>query len=364
MPRVLAVLAHVSATTFSAELSEALAAIDDLEVTIVSYYDASSAETAMAPDTAVDLVPLGASSRFDPTAIRRLRWALRTRSYDVVHTHHNFVGSLARLLAPRGTPIVDTEHADHEHHYSLPQVLVNAATLPRATRVVANSERTLESLSRIERLGRDDDRFAVIYNGIDTDRIDRVLAESTNPYAIDGRRIATVGRLSETKNQATLLRAFGAIADDAPGTRLTIVGDGPLREDLESLAGSLGVRDRVEFTGFVDREDVYRILAASDLYVQPSLSEGFCVALVEAMACGLPAVVSDLPVLHEVAGDAGVFVPPTAVEAFADRTLGLLADDGRRAEIGRRAAERARREFPIEETARAYAELYADLLES
>lgn len=364
MPRVLAVLTHVSATTFSSELAEALAAIDDLEVTIVSYYDASVAETAMAPDSAVELVPLGASSRFDPSAIRHLRWVLQRRPYDVLHTHHNFVGSLARLLAPRGTPIVDTEHADHEHHYSLPQVLVNAATLPRADRVVANSERTLASLYRIERVGLADDQCSVIYNGIDTDRIDRVLAGSTTPYAIDGRRIATVGRLSETKNQATLVRAFAAVADEAPDVRLTIVGDGPLREDLEALASSLGVRDRVEFTGFVDREDVYRLLAASDVYVQPSLSEGFCVALVEAMACELPVVVSDLPVLHEVVGDAGDFVPPTDADAFAAQLARLLADDRRRLEAGRRAAERARSEFPIERTARAYRELYAALLEA
>lgn len=363
MVRVLAVLTHVKPTTFSYELSEALAATDGIEVTIVSYYDAAVEGTAMAPDSAVEFVPLNADSRFDPAAIRHLRWILRTRSYDVLHTHHNFVGSLARLLAPRGTTIVDTEHADHERHYSLPQVLVNAATLPRADRVVANSRRTLESLYRFERLGLDDERFAVIYNGIDVDRIDRVLAEPGNPYGIDGTRITTIGRLSETKNQSTLLRAFASVAEEHPESRLTIVGDGPLREDLESLAGSLGVRERVEFTGFVDREEVYRILAASDLYVQPSHSEGFCVALVEAMACNLPVVVSDIPVLHEVVDEAGSYAAPTEPAAFADRLRRLLADDDLRAAFADRASDRARTEFPLERTADAYAELYRALLE-
>ncbi|MDG5759866.1 glycosyltransferase family 4 protein [Natronococcus sp. A-GB1] len=364
MVRVLAVLTHVKPTTFSYELCEALAAIDGIEVTIVSYYDAAVEETAMAPDSAVEFVPLNASSRLDPTAIAHLRWVLRTRSYDVLHTHHNFVGSLARLLAPRGTKIVDTEHADHERHYSLPQVLVNAATLPRADRVVANSRRTLKSLYWFERLGLDDEQCSVIYNGIDVDRIDRVLERPCDSRGTDGRQITTVGRLSETKNQSTVLRAFASLADEHPESRLTIVGDGPLREELESLADSLGVRARVEFTGFVDREEVYRILVASDLYVQPSLSEGFCVALVEAMACRLPVVVSDVPVLHEVVGEAGSYATPTEPAAFADRLRRLLGDDELRREFAERASDRARTEFPLKRTADAYAELYRELLES
>ncbi|AGB38813.1 glycosyltransferase family 4 protein [Natronococcus occultus] len=360
MTRVLVVLSHIRDTTFSYELSERIALADDLDVTVVSYYDASPAEAALAPETNVELIPLGAESRTDPAAIRHLRWVLTTGEYDVLHTHHNFVGSLARLLAPRHIAIVDTEHADHKEHYSLPQVLVNLPTLPRADRIVANSAQTLRSLYAVERL-LTRGRLGVIYNGIDVARIDRAIAIPENPYEIAGARITCVGRFSETKNQSLLLRAFASVASTDTDVRLTLVGDGPLRSDLEALARSLGVRDAVEFTGFIERDAVYQLLAASDLYVQPSLSEGFCMAVVEAMACRLPVVVSDIDVFDEIVGDAGAVANPRRPEAFAKQLRDLLADTDRATALADRAYERARSRFPLEKTAAEYRSLYREL---
>jgi L-malate glycosyltransferase len=362
MVHVLVVLSHVRETTFSYELSERLAALDELEVTIVSYFDRTLEEAATVADGSAEIVPLGATSRFDPAAIRGLRWHLANAEYDLLHTHHNLVGSLARALAPRGTTIVDTEHADHKRHYSPAQVLVNAPTLPRADRIVANSEQTLRSLYWFERLPPSPERFDVIYNGVDLTRLDAALEAPREHLDPTDRRITSVGRFSETKNHATLLRAFAHLRADVPDVQLTLVGDGPLREALESLARSLGVRDAVEFTGFVDREAVYRTLATSELYVHPATSEGFCMAVVEAMACRVPVVVGDLEVFHEVVGDAGRFVAPTDPLAFADRMRGLLEDDERRASLADRGFDRARREFPLEKTVEAYASLYASVL--
>lgn len=362
MTRVFVVLSHIRDTTFSYELSERIALADDIDVTVVSYYDSSPAEAALAANTNVGLIPLGADSRADPAAIRHLRRVLTIGEYDILHTHHNFVGSLARLLTPREKAIVDTEHADHKDHYSLPQVLVNLPTLPRADRIIANSEQTLRSLYTVERL-LTRNRLGVIYNGIDVDRIDRAIATPDNPYEIPETRITCVGRFSETKNQSLLLRAFASVTTSDADVRLTLVGDGPLRSDLEALAQSLGVRDAVEFTGFIDRDAVYQLLAASDLYVQPSLSEGFCMAVVEAMACRVPVVVSEIDVFHEIVGDAGAFADPRRPEAFAGQLHDLLEDTDRTTALADRAFERARTRFPLEKTATEYRRLYRDLVD-
>jgi L-malate glycosyltransferase len=362
MVRLLVVLTHVRNTTFSYELSERIASADDVDVTVISYYDSSLEDAAVSAETNVEVVPLNAESRFDIAAIRQLRWHLKTRQYDILHTHHNFVGSLARLLAPRGTVIVDTEHADHKQHYSLPQVLVNIPTLPRARRVVGNSEQTLQSLYWFERLVLSQRKLDVIYNGVDVERIDSASTITPNPYEIEGDRITSVGRFSKTKNQSTLLRAFATISSEFPNTRLTLVGDGPLRSELESLAQSLGIEEAVEFTGFIDRDEVYQLLAASDLYVHPSLSEGFCMAVVEAMASNVPVIVSDIEVFYEVVGAAGVYAAPTDPDEFAGRIREFLENPALQTEFAEKAYDRSRSRFHLEKTADEYRELYAELM--
>ncbi|WP_211330608.1 glycosyltransferase [Halalkalicoccus subterraneus] len=359
---VLALFSHIGHTTIAYDLTERLATATDATVTAVSVFDRSRESIDVPIDDAVTVVALGARSRVDPRAVACLRVLLASGRYDVLHTHHNFVGSLGRLLAPRDLAIVDTEHADHRAHYSLAQNLVNAPTLPRADRVVANSEQTLRSFYRAERWLLRDERLRVIYNGIDTDRIDRALVTSATPFAIDGRRIVTVGRLIGTKDQATLLRAFAALSARQPDVRLTIVGDGPLRTRLEALAADLSISERVEFTGTIEREAVYRMLAASDVFTLPSRSEGFCVAAVEAMACGLPVVASDIPVLHEVIGPVGTFAPVGDAAAFADRLNSLLVDDDARRTAATRLRTRARTRFPLERTVEEYYALYEQLL--
>lgn len=359
---VLVLFSHIGHTTIAYDLTERLATTTDATVTAVSFYDHSRESIEVPIDEAVSVVALGARSRLDPRAIARLRALLTSGRYDILHTHHNFVGSVGRLLSPRELAIVDTEHADHREHYTLVQNLVNAPTLPRADRVVSNSKQTQRSFYPLERWLLREEQLAVIYNGIDIERIDRILTESTNPYAIDGGRITTVGRLIETKDHATLLRAFAALETRYPDLRLTVVGDGPLRGRLESLAESLSIADHVEFTGTIGREDVYRVLAASDAFALSSRSEGFCVAAVEAMACGLPVVASDIPVLHEVIGSAGEFASVGDPEAFADRLDGLLEDDERRDRTAERLRTRARTRFPLDRTVSEYYALYERLM--
>jgi len=138
---------------------------------------------------------------------------------------------------------------------------------------------------------------------------------------------------------------------------LLVAGDGPLRIELLALASRLGVEKRVRFLGHLDRVD--GLLRAADAFVLPSIYEGLPVALLEAMALGVPAVVSDLPELHELAaGDALELVPAGDERALAAAVAGLLADPAR----ARSVAERGTMRVATGYDARANALLFLDLL--
>lgn len=146
---------------------------------------------------------------------------------------------------------------------------------------------------------------------------------------------AAVGNLRKAKDYPTLLEACAMIRSEGSGFRLLIIGEGPDRGDLEAMADSLGLADRIAFLG--SRRDVPRILKAVDGYVLSSAWEGSPNTLMEAMASGLPSVatdVGDVRVLVEKA-DSGFVVPPGDPAALADRMLALMAlDDSTRQWMG------------------------------
>ncbi|WP_244265054.1 glycosyltransferase [Halorhabdus tiamatea] len=142
------------------------------------------------------------------------------------------------------------------------------------------------------------------------------------------------------------------------------MGGVALSENLQNTSTKLGLQNDVLFTGYLPRrDDVYGVLKKSEIAVFPSWYEGFCVAAVEAMAAGLPVVVSDIDVFHEVVGDPGVFADPNDPEAFADEIIDLLQHPKKRELLGQEAKERARSEFSLERTAREYSNLYKEVAE-
>lgn len=144
-------------------------------------------------------------------------------------------------------------------------------------------------------------------------------AATLQRFAIPAERtiLFNIGRLTTQKNHGVLIRALA----QAPDARLVVAGGGPLRGEHEALAAKLGVADRLHLLGDVTRQDVADLLAASDLFVFPSVWETFGLAAVEAVMAGLPIVATDLPVLREVlsadAGAAATFVAPDDVAGWA-----------------------------------------------
>jgi glycosyltransferase involved in cell wall biosynthesis len=364
MTSVLHLVNDVSSTSIPLDIAGELHAATDLDVKVAAFYASLDSDGSSVDDFDVPITPLGGRSRFDMRSYSRLRRLLS--DVDVLHTHQNFVGSVARVVA--ATTDVDVVNTEHQNHgsFSPLQNAVNAPTLPLADRIVANSERTRDSFRWYERLLLGDDRVTVIYNGIDVQRIEDALASQPTQSSAgddDTVRIVSVGRLVPVKNYRTLVEAFAKAADQDPTLELVLVGDGPERSELEELTASLGVDDSVEFTGFVSRAEVYRRLATSDLFAICSHSEGFCVAAVEAMAVGLPVVVSDIDVFREVVGSCGRFVPPTSTSEFASTFVELAGDREQRERDGSACKRRSRSRFSLDETVRRHVALYEDVVQ-
>jgi glycosyltransferase involved in cell wall biosynthesis len=174
------------------------------------------------------------------------------------------------------------------------------------------------------------------------------------------RHFVTVGSFSPRKAVPLLVQAFAPIAARWPDARLTLVGDGPDRPRAEAVIAALGLQDRVRITGY--RTDVGAYLAEADAFVLPSVNENLPLALLEALALGLPSVATAVGGVPEVTGDDGaLLVPPLDAPALA-RAMGRLAENPRlAAAIGRRGADRVRQSYGIARAADAHVELWRSL---
>jgi glycosyltransferase involved in cell wall biosynthesis len=359
MTAVLHLVTDVTSTSIPLEIAERIHTGTDVDTRVAAFYHTSPDDVD--PDVAefgVPVTDLGGDSRFDLGAYRTLRRLLD--EVDVLHTHQNFVGSAARAVAATtDTAVVDTEHNDH-HYFSHLQNLVNAPTLPLADCVVTNSRATLDSFRWYERPFVRGVDTRVVYNGVDLARIDA--QAPADEFDGDAPLIVTVGALIDQKNQSVLVRAMRSVVERFPAARLVIVGDGPLRTELERTAVDAGVAENVTFAGYLPtREEVYRVMKTATVFAMSSDYEGFCVAAVEAMACGVPVVASDLAVFREVLGASGTFADRGSPEAFAGAIIGLLEGPNDRRRLGERARRRAETQFPLRKTATAYRDLYLEL---
>ncbi len=249
------------------------------------------------------------------------------------------------------TPAVISERAHTSHHLgkglrgAVSRTMVRGV-YPRASRIIAVSEGVESDLR--ENFGVPQERLISIPNPVDSDAI-RVKAQEPPPIQIDAPFIMSAGRLVTVKNFAMLIRAFAAVGD---ARKLVIVGEGAERGALERLARELGVADRVVLPGYL--ANPYPLMAAADIFILSSDSEGYPNALIEGMATGRPVIATNCDsgpseILagkprHAVSGitfaEHGVLVPVDSADAMAKAISGL-DNPARRAEYGAKAAARA-----------------------
>lgn len=188
-------------------------------------------------------------------------------------------------------------------------------------------------------------------------------AIQVKPLPFDPPRLLCLGRLAREKGFDRVLRAFPAMHERFPDLQLIVAGDGPERQELETLAADLGVRSHVRFTGWVQREETRRLLNSATVVAIPSRTEGLPLVALEASIMGRPIVATRVGGLPEVVldGATGMLVDGEKPGDVAAAVCALLADVARTVEMGNAARARARERFRWEDRVDAYDALYRHL---
>jgi glycosyltransferase involved in cell wall biosynthesis len=303
----------------------------------------------------------------DLSVVGRMARALREREVEVVHAHQYtpfFYAALAKLcLVGRRPPrLILTEHGRHfPDEVSPRRRFVNRMLLDRlADHVNAVCRFSARALSRND--GFRGHRIGVIENGIG-------LSRYVSPHDLKASRVALglsphrryvscVARFHPIKDHATLLRGFALLATRLPDVDLLLAGEGPLRARLEALARDLGLGERVMFLGV--RGDVPAVLRASDAFALTSLCEASSLTVMEAMAAGLPVVVTRVGGNPELVRDEvdGLLVTRGSPEAVRDGLARVLEDPALSRTLSTSARSRAMASFRIERTIDRYLALY------
>jgi teichuronic acid biosynthesis glycosyltransferase TuaC len=255
----------------------------------------------------------------------------RSWPIDLVHAHYAVPAGEAvrRWIARRteGKPLVVSVHGG-DLSFAAPQSergrRAVAGTLNAADAVIVNSELTKEG---VERLTGRQQGLAIVHPGAD---LQKERARNPDPTLV------TVAHLEAHKSQAEVIRAVATLAARHPNLRYTLVGNGPDRAELETLARSLGIAERLRFTGALPHPEAMAELGRCHVHVMPSKHDGFGVAHVEAMAAGLPTIGGRGTGAEDIAraGDGIVLVAPGDLGGLVRAIDELLSDPGRRERLG------------------------------
>jgi glycosyltransferase involved in cell wall biosynthesis len=293
---------------------------------------------------------------------------------DLVHASGNGAPALIGLAARwrQGSPLLVSEHGVYlrerylalsDDGFSWAERRALTAVTRRMCEVVyreATAVLPVSDFNRrwVERLGAAPDRVVTIRNGVQPDRYEPVSGEPAEPT------LSWVGRIDPLKDLHTLVRAFGLVRDRVPTARLRLFGPVPegnesYRDSVVDLVAELGLDEAVTFEGPVDGSRT--AIATGSVVVLSSVSEGLPFTVIEAMMCGRPTVSTDVGGVAECldsARRAGVVVPASNPEAFADACVDLLRDPERRREMGAAARRHALEHGTLDRAIEAYRAVY------
>ncbi|NHN40961.1 glycosyltransferase family 4 protein [Halorubellus sp. JP-L1] len=296
-----------------------------------------------------------------PATISLARY-LRQSDFDIVHTHSTEVGIIGRFAAAiAGIPnVVHTVHGvpftdDRNEVLNRFVLFCERAAANYTDCIVTNADAIADDY--LERGIGTPDQYRTVYSGIDIDAF--ADAEPAEDLPGDRPRVVMVARLADGKGHDVLLDAIDSLGEWEGS--VCIVGDGPLYDSLAHEITERELSDQVFLTGY--RDDVPRILAASDILVLPSFREGTPRVITEAMASELPVVATDIAGIPEQVADGenGYLISTGDVEALADHLELLLKNKRQRMEMGERGLERVE-QLSVDTMVNSLDEAYQDLL--
>jgi glycosyltransferase involved in cell wall biosynthesis len=310
-------------------------------------------------------------NRLNLSAVRPLARFMCEREIEIAHAHvgrdYPIAAAAARLS--KGARLVLTRHV----MFSLNPL--HKVTLANVSRVIAVSEAAARALRRQKIFPPS--KIRVVHNGVDAAAWAEAERRARSAQRTEGRptppdvpaplRVGTVGELSEVKDQETFLRAASLVAQaQGDGVEFVLVGgeaSAEYRARLERLAAEGGLEGRAHMLG--RREDVAEILPSFDVFVSTSQSEAFGLAVLEAMACGVPVVATATEGAREIVEDGatGTLVPVGDAEAVAAAVSALLADAALREAYGRSARLAAQTRFSLERMIEETESIYQEALQ-
>lgn len=332
---------------------------------VISLFDRLGTDLEEALEMArVPVIYLGKKRGFNPWILAQLTSAVKKLNPDVVHTHQYILGyALPLTILVRHAVKVHTIHT--LAHYEIGGVgkLAYKVAFLLGTTPVAVSQEVRESVMH----SYPGTKPVVIPNGVPVERY------CHHPAGLDHLRhrlginsdevvVVCVANLTRAKNHSLLLRAFAQAVKAAPTLRLLLVGDGPRRAELERQCSELAIIGRVKFLGFC--RDVPSVLRASDLFALTSDWEGSPLAILEAMAAGLPVVATAVGGVPEVVqhGVTGLLVSQGDEVGITRALVTLAGNQSLRLGMGQAGQRRAQRLFSAHAMAAAYEHLYWTLL--
>lgn len=299
-------------------------------------------------------------------ALKLARFARENR-IDIIHAHVARDYPLAALAASRsgGIPLVLTRHV------LFPLKKIHRLTLRRVARVIAVSRAVADSL-RAQAIF-EDRKLVVIHNGVDVEKFRRKLLERPSAETASGEkqerlRVGTIGHLAPIKGHEDFIRAAAIVCAKRDDVDFNIAGEdksrtGEHRRRLEKLIEELGVGQRVRLEGWVD--DVAQLLSTFDLFVSSARAEPFGLAIVEAMAAGVPVIATSSEGAREIieADTTGCLIPSSDTGTMANAISALLDDPKTRERLASSALRRVSEQFSLERMVARTEEVYQEALE-
>ncbi|MFC1514705.1 glycosyltransferase family 4 protein [Candidatus Omnitrophota bacterium] len=319
------------------------------------------------------IIPFDMRGALSLSKVAGLASIIRQNKIDLVHSQGGRADFFARIAAKlSGVPVVSTIAAPVEEYEvgrlrKAVYISLDRFSEKFVSRFIVVSEALRRVLTEKHRIP--EDKIVKVHNGIDAaDYASRpeVIARLREEFGVKtgAKLIAVVGRLAQVKGIGYFIQAIKQMTADDRQRNICalIVGDGPLRGELEDLVERLGLKDIVRFTGF--RNDIKDILSALDILVLPSIREGQPMVVLEAMASGLVVVASRIEGIEEVIEDGvtGILAAAKSPAALAREIVGVLGDDEASERIRRQAKASVEERFDLEDMVAKHQDIYTQLL--